>query len=81
MALICGVEERAAVQMEMSLWLRLPKTSNHYVLILKVETAMFAETLDNSQHSTRLIPEGRIVCTIHFIAVRGDTGVLQLHVK
>jgi hypothetical protein len=31
----------------------------HIVLALKMATAMFAETLDNSQHSTRLNPESR----------------------
>jgi hypothetical protein len=28
--------------------LRLPKSPNHYTFTLKMETAMFAETLDNS---------------------------------
>jgi hypothetical protein len=43
--------------------IRLPKRPNHYTFTLKMATAMFAETLDNFQHSTRLIPEGRS-CTI-----------------
>jgi hypothetical protein len=38
-----------------SLWLL--KTPNHYVFTLKMAVAMFAETLDNFQHSTLLIPE------------------------
>jgi hypothetical protein len=29
------------------------------IFTLKIATAMFAETLDNFQHSTRLIPESR----------------------
>jgi hypothetical protein len=42
MVLIGGEEERAP---------------NDYTFVLKMATAVFAETLDNSQHSTRLIPE------------------------
>jgi hypothetical protein len=38
---------------------RLPKTPNHYTFTLNMATAMFAETLDNSQHSTRINPESR----------------------
>jgi hypothetical protein len=30
--------------------IRLQKTPNFYILTLKMATAMFAETLDNSQH-------------------------------
>jgi hypothetical protein len=29
---------------------RPPKTPNHYMIILKIGTAIYAETLDNSQH-------------------------------
>jgi hypothetical protein len=32
---------------------------NHYMFTLKMATAMFAETLDNTQHSTRLNPNSR----------------------
>jgi hypothetical protein len=39
------------------------KTPNHYILTLKTATRMFTETLYNSQHSTRLIPESRS-CTL-----------------
>jgi hypothetical protein len=39
--------------------IKLPKTPNHYTFTLKMVTAMFGETLDNSQHSTQLIPERR----------------------
>jgi hypothetical protein len=35
------------------------KTPNHDTFILKMATAMFVETLDNFQHSTRLIPESQ----------------------
>jgi hypothetical protein len=34
-----------------------PKTPNHSRFTLKMATAMFAETLDNFQHSMRLIPK------------------------
>jgi hypothetical protein len=37
----------------------LPKTPSHYLLTLKVATAMFAETLDNFQLSMLLISESR----------------------
>jgi hypothetical protein len=33
------------------------KTPNHYIFTLKMTATMFDETLDNSQHSTQLIPE------------------------
>jgi hypothetical protein len=32
------------------LYFNLPKTLNHYILTLKMATAMFAETLDSFQH-------------------------------
>jgi hypothetical protein len=38
-------------------YIRLPKTPNLYTFALKMATVMFAETLDNSEHSTRLILE------------------------
>jgi hypothetical protein len=38
---------------------RLLNTPNHYTFTLKMATAMFAETLDNFQYSTRLNPESR----------------------
>jgi hypothetical protein len=37
--------------------IRLSESSSHYTFTLKVAIAMFAETLDNSQHLTRLNPE------------------------
>jgi hypothetical protein len=37
----------------------LPKTTNHYTFTLKMATAMFVETLDNSEHSMRLKAESR----------------------
>jgi hypothetical protein len=39
--------------------MRLPKTSHPTTFTLKMATAMFAEMLDNSQHSMQLIPESR----------------------
>jgi hypothetical protein len=42
----------------------LRKTLNDYVFTLKITTAMFAETVDNSQHSTPPIHEGRN-CTLN----------------
>jgi hypothetical protein len=38
-------------------YIRLPKMPNHYILTLKMATAIFAETLDNFQHWTLLIPK------------------------
>jgi hypothetical protein len=35
----------------------LPKTSTHYILTMKMATVVFAETSDNSEHSTQLIAE------------------------
>jgi hypothetical protein len=37
----------------------LPKTPNLYTFTLKMANAMLVETLDNSEHSTRLIPESQ----------------------
>jgi hypothetical protein len=37
----------------------LPKASNLYASILKTATAMFAETLDNSEHSPRFVPKSQ----------------------
>jgi hypothetical protein len=42
------------------------ETPNHYILTLKMATAMFAETLDNFQRSTLLISESRCCTTGHF---------------
>jgi hypothetical protein len=39
------------------LYIRLPKTPNHYIFTLKMATEMFVETVGNFQHSTWLIPE------------------------
>jgi hypothetical protein len=36
---------------------RLPKSLNQYIFTLKMATAKFAETMDNFQHSTGLIPD------------------------
>jgi hypothetical protein len=35
------------------------ETPNHYTFTLKMATAMFVETLDDSEHSTRLTPESQ----------------------
>jgi hypothetical protein len=40
-------------------YIRLPKTPDHYIFTLKMATVMFAGTLDNFQHSMRLILESR----------------------
>jgi hypothetical protein len=40
------------------------KTPNHCIFTLKIATAMFVETLDNFQHSSRFIPETRS-CTLN----------------
>jgi hypothetical protein len=34
--------------------------ASHYVFTLKMATVMFAETLDNSQRSTRFMPESQL---------------------
>jgi hypothetical protein len=39
--------------------MRLPKMPQ-YILTQRMGTAVFAETLENLQHSTRLIPENTI---------------------
>jgi hypothetical protein len=44
-------------------YIRLPITPNHYIFTLKMAIAKFAETLDNFQHSSRLIPESQS-CTL-----------------
>jgi hypothetical protein len=64
MVLIGGAEERAQRhQIQLSTYflpyIRLPKTPSHHKFTLKMATAMFAETLDTFQHSTRLFPESR----------------------
>jgi hypothetical protein len=58
MVLIGRGEEQAAVQLSTFFlpYIRLPKTSRHYIFTLNMATAKYAETLDNFQHSTRLIP-------------------------
>jgi hypothetical protein len=45
-------------------YMKLPKTPNHDIFTLKMATAMFVETLDNSQRSMWLIPENRS-CTLN----------------
>jgi hypothetical protein len=40
-------------------YIRLQRTSNHYIFTLKIATSVFAEALDYFLHSTRLIPESR----------------------
>jgi hypothetical protein len=42
----------------------LQKTPNLYIFTLKMETAMFVETLDSFQHSMLLIPESQ-GCTLN----------------
>jgi hypothetical protein len=61
MVLIGGAEERADIQWEKSMWMRkrLPEPPNLDTFTLKMATAMFAEKLDNSQHSTRPITESQ----------------------
>jgi hypothetical protein len=75
MVLIDGTEERAAIQLLHQSASSNPtrqllpalykdfRNSQLYTLALKMATAMFAETLDNIQLLTRLIPESRS-CTI-----------------
>jgi hypothetical protein len=58
MLLIGGAEDRAAILYKAS------KTPNYYIFTLKMATAMSAETFDNSQQPTRLIPESRC-CTVN----------------
>jgi hypothetical protein len=38
-------------------YISLPEVPNHYIFILKMAIAIFAETLDNFRHFTLLIPE------------------------
>jgi hypothetical protein len=45
--------------------IRLSKIPNHNILTLFMATALFAETLDNFQHSMSLILESRI-CILNF---------------
>jgi hypothetical protein len=40
-------------------YIRRPKSTNQYIFTLRMATAMFAETLDISKYSARLIPESR----------------------
>jgi hypothetical protein len=42
-------------------YIKFPKMPNNCIFALKMATLMFAETLDNFQHSTRLIPEAEVV--------------------
>jgi hypothetical protein len=42
-------------------YIRLPKIPNHYILALKMATAVFAEMLDNFQHLMRFIPKAKVV--------------------
>jgi hypothetical protein len=58
MVLIGGAEER--------------DEPNHYTFTLKMVTAMSAETLDNSQHSTRLIPESLSCTSFTMTALWGE---------
>jgi hypothetical protein len=57
MVLIGGPEEWAAIYCLPHI--RLPKTLKQYTFTLKMSSAVLSETLDNSQHSKRLIPESR----------------------
>jgi hypothetical protein len=40
-------------------YIRLPKSPNHGIFTLKMATAVFSETLDDTQQSTRLTSESR----------------------
>jgi hypothetical protein len=72
MVLIGGAEKWAAIQLDLSMcsstpistmksnclpYIRLPKIPSHCIFTLKMTTAVFAEMLDNSQHSTQHIPK------------------------
>jgi hypothetical protein len=39
------------------LYLKLPRTPNHYAFTLKLATTMFSETSENTQHSTWSTPK------------------------
>jgi hypothetical protein len=47
--------------------LEAPRTRPHYTFTLKMATAMFAETLFNTQHSTRLTPDSKSYTFISFV--------------
>jgi hypothetical protein len=40
-------------------YIRLPKMPSHYLVALKMATALFPEMLDNFQHLMQLIPESQ----------------------
>jgi hypothetical protein len=42
-------------------YIRLPKTPNLYIFTLKMANAIFAETFDNFQNSTRIIPKAEVL--------------------
>jgi hypothetical protein len=50
-----------------NLHLLLAKTPKHYTITLKMTTTIFAETLDNFRHSTRLNPESRRFTSTHIL--------------
>jgi hypothetical protein len=50
-------------------YISLLKTPNQYIFTLKMATAMFVETLDNFQHSSRLIPESRRCTALSILQV------------
>jgi hypothetical protein len=41
-------------------YIRLPNTLVDYKITLKMETAMFADTSDNSQYSTHVTPKAEV---------------------
>jgi hypothetical protein len=58
-------------QIQLATYCQLPASKNAQ-LILKMQNAMFAETLDNSQYSTRLIPEHRICRSIYYVKINHE---------
>jgi hypothetical protein len=45
-------------------------SDSEYEFTLKMATAMFAETLVNTQHSTRLTPESRSYMFVFYVVLR-----------
>jgi hypothetical protein len=62
-------------------YIRLPKTPNHYRFTLKMATAMSAETMDNFQHSTQLIPESRSCTEENVICEYAEEEEMVLYIK
>jgi hypothetical protein len=58
-------------------YVRLPKSPNYYIFTLNMASAMFAATLDNFHHSTRLIPESRSCKSSHRLIQHSLTNANQ----